>query len=164
MATPSELAIRSATAEDAPLLLTMIHEFAAHVRLSNRVIATESQLRQTLFGPERYADVLLADWSAEPVGYAVFFPSYSTFRAQPGLFLEDLFVRQAARGRGVGRALMARVAKVASDRGYGRLEWSTLDWNEAAIGFYCHLGAEAHRGSTIFGLLGDALSRLADEV
>jgi GNAT superfamily N-acetyltransferase len=163
MPAPSELTIRSATVEDVPLLLELIQEFAAHVRMSNRVIATESLLRQTLFGPQPYAEVLMAEWSDEPVGYAVFFPSYSTFRGQPGLFLEDLFVRRSARGRGIGRALLASVAKAASDRGCGRLEWSTLDWNEAAIGFYCHLGAQAHRGSTTFGLLGDALSRLADE-
>jgi GNAT superfamily N-acetyltransferase len=160
---PSELLIRSATAADARLLLEMIREFAEHVRMANRVIATEERLQQTLFGPQQLAEVLLAYWSGEPVGYAVFFHTYSTFRGQPGLFLEDLFVRPDARGRGVGRRLLARVASIAQDRGCGRLEWSTLDWNEQAIGFYCHLGAEAHEGSTTFGLLGEALNRLAEQ-
>ena len=140
MPAPPELLIRSATAEDTPLLLELIQEFATHVRMSDRVIATQQNLRETLFGPQRYAEVLLAYSSGEPVGYAVFFHTYSTFRGQPGMFLEDLFVRRSARSRGVGRALLARVARIASDRGCGRLEWSTLDWNEAAIGFYCHLG------------------------
>ncbi len=163
MPSPSELEIRSACADDARLLLEMIREFAEHVRMSNKVIATEDRLRQTLFGSQKYAEGLLAHWSGEPVGFAVFYHTYSTFRGEPGMFLEDLFVREAARGQGIGRALLARVAKIAKERGCGRLEWSTLDWNEPAIRFYFHLGAQPHEGSTIFGLLGEALNRLAEQ-
>jgi GNAT superfamily N-acetyltransferase len=161
MPSPPELEIRMATPADAAVLLEMIREFAEHVRMLNKVIATEDRLRQTLFGGQSHAEALLAEWSGEPVGFAVFYHTYSTFRGEPGLFLEDLFVRSAARGRGIGRALLTRVATNAQQRGCGRLEWSTLDWNEPAIKFYRHLGAEPHEGSTIFGLRGDALDRLA---
>jgi GNAT superfamily N-acetyltransferase len=163
MPSPPELQIRSATGEDARLLLEMIREFAEHVRMLNKVVATEERLRQTLFGPHHYAEALLAEWSGEPVGFAVFFHTYSTFRGEPGMYLEDLFVRAAARGRGVGSSLLARVARIAKERACGRLEWSTLDWNEPAIRFYRHLGAQPHEGSTMFGLLGEALNRLAAE-
>ena len=163
MPSPPELEIRSAGAEDARLLLEMIREFAEHVRMSNKVIATEERLRKSLFGSQQYAEVLLADWSSEPVGFAVFYHTYSTFRGEPGMFLEDLFVRAVARRRGIGRGLLVEVARIAKKRGCGRLEWSTLDWNEPAIQFYRHIGAEPHEGSTIFGLVGDALNRLAEQ-
>jgi GNAT superfamily N-acetyltransferase len=162
MPRPPELAIRSATAQDARLLLELIREFAEHVKLLSAVVVTEERLRSTLFGPEPCAEVLLAFLGEEPVGFAVFFPTYSTFLGQPGIYLEDLFVRPAFRGRGIGRLLLARVAKTAADRKCGRLEWSALDWNEAAIGFYLSLGAEAKIESTVYRLAGEELSRLAE--
>ena len=155
------LVIRPATADDAGLLLQLIREFAEYVQMLNIVVATDERLRQTLFGSRPCADVLLAYLGQEPVGFAVFFSTYSTFLGQPGMYLEDLFVRPAARGKGIGRALLARVAKIATDRGCGRLEWSALDWNESAIGFYLGLGAEAKEDSTVYRLLGEPLSRLA---
>jgi GNAT superfamily N-acetyltransferase len=139
----------------------MIREFAEHVRMLDKVTATEDRLRRTLFSPEPSAEVLLAHRAGEPVGFAAFFPSYSTFLAERGIYLEDLFVRPAARGRGVGSALLMRVAALAVERGCIRLEWSTLDWNEPAIEFYRNLGAEPQRGSTVYRLAGEPLAELA---
>src|SRR5207244_4030430 len=110
---------------------------------AHKVVADEEKLRQSLFGPRPYAEVLLAFLAEEPVGFAVFFHNYSTFLGQPGIYLEDLFVRPDVRGRGIGRALLARLAQIAQQLDCGRLEWMALDWNETAIGFYLNLGAVA---------------------
>jgi len=124
-------------------------------------VATEERLHRTLFGPRPAAEVLLAFLGEEPAGFALFFPSYSTFLALPGIYLEDLFVRPEHRGRGVGRRLLAELARLAVERGYGRLEWSVLDWNDSAIGFYRSLGAVPMDGWTVFRMTGDPLAALA---
>lgn len=155
--------IRSATVEDAPLVLRFIRELAEYERLAHECVATEADVRATLFGPQPQAEVLIAEADGEPAGWALFFHNYSTFLARRGLYLEDLFVRPEMRGRGVGRALLARLAAIARERGCGRFEWSVLDWNESAIGFYRSLGAEPMSEWTVYRVTGAALERLADE-
>lgn len=155
--------IRSATVEDAPLVLRFIRELAEYERLAHECVATEADVRATLFGPQPQAGVLIAEADGEPAGWALFFHNYSTFLARRGLYLEDLFVRPEMRGRGVGRALLARLAAIARERGCGRFEWSVLDWNESAIGFYRSLGAEPMSEWTVYRVTGAALERLADE-
>ena len=137
-----KLTIRPATQADIPLLIQLIRELAEYERLSSEVSATEEQLRETLFGPRPFAEALIGCADGDPVGYALFFYNYSTFLAQPGLYLEDLFVRPAARGHGLGRLLFTSVAELAAERGCGRFEWSVLDWNAPAIRFYESLGAK----------------------
>jgi GNAT superfamily N-acetyltransferase len=152
--------IRTATADDVPTILGFIRDLADYERLAHEVVADEARLRATLFGPRPGAEVLIAE-DPDPIGFALFFTSYSTFLAKPGLYLEDLFVRPAARGRGIGLALMAALAKVCIDRDYARFEWSVLDWNEPALGFYRKLGAAALDTWTVHRLTGDALHALA---
>jgi len=158
---PDRPRIEAATEGDAPLVLRFIRQLADYERLSHEVVATEADLRQTLFGPRPYAEVLIARLGSEPVGFALFFHSYSTFLGRQGIHLEDLFVVPEARGEGVGRALLERLAAVAVERGCGRLEWAVLDWNEPAIGFYRSLGAVAMDEWTTFRLTGEALERVA---
>ena len=155
------VALRVATAADAPVILGLIRELAEYERLAHEVVATEALLRRNLFGDRRVAEVLIAEDRGEPVGFALFFHNFSTFLGRPGIYLEDLFVRPAARGRGIGVALLARLARLAVERGCGRLEWSVLDWNEPAIGFYRKLGAVSMDDWTSFRLTGDALQDLA---
>jgi GNAT superfamily N-acetyltransferase len=114
-----------------------------------------------LFGPRPYAEVLIGEIDGAPQGFALFFHNFSTFEGRPGIYLEDLFVRPDARGSGLGKALLAYLAKLAVDRGCARLEWSVLDWNEPSIGFYKSLGARAMDKWTVFRMDGDALKRLA---
>jgi GNAT superfamily N-acetyltransferase len=152
--------IRTATADDVPTILGFIRDLADYERLAHEVVADEARLRATLFGPRPGAEVLIAE-DPDPIGFALFFTSYSTFLAKPGLYLEDLFVRPAARGRGIGLALMAALAKVCIDRDYGRFEWSVLDWNEPALGFYRKLGAVPMETWTVQRLTGEALRALA---
>jgi GNAT superfamily N-acetyltransferase len=154
------LSIRPATKADVPLILAFIRELAEYERLPHEVVATEAELRRTLFGPRPEAEVLLADLDGGPAGFAVFFPTYSTFLGRSGVHLEDVYVRPESRGRGVGRALLAEVARIAVARGSGRLEWSVLDWNESAIGFYRGLGARPMDEWTVYRLDGDGLERL----
>jgi len=153
--------IVEAVENDVPVILDMIRGLAEYEKLTHTVVATEDQLRRTLFGPRPAAEVLLAYSDAECMGFALFFPNYSTFLAKPGLYLEDLFVKPHARGRGVGLALLRRLAAIAVERGYGRIEWSVLDWNEPAIGFYKKLGAVPMDEWTIFRLTGDGIGGLA---
>ncbi|HEX6039020.1 GNAT family N-acetyltransferase [Longimicrobium sp.] len=155
--------IRSANEADVPLILRFIRELAEYERLLHEVVATEETLRATLFGPRPAAEVVIAEEDGEPLGFALFFHNYSTFLAQPGLYLEDLYVRPEARGRGTGRALLAHLARLARERGCGRLEWWVLDWNESAIRFYRSLGARPMDEWTVFRLTGADLARLADE-
>jgi GNAT superfamily N-acetyltransferase len=154
------LAIAPATRGDAGLILELIRELAEYEKLSHVVAATEGDLARTLFGAVPAAEVRIARWNGEPAGFALFFPNYSTFLGKPGLYLEDLFVRPAFRGHGIGKALLRELATVAIARGYGRIEWWVLDWNEPAIGFYKKLGAEPMSDWTVFRLTGDALTRL----
>jgi len=161
MAFPAELAIRPATAADSATILAFIRDLADYEKLPGEVVADEEAIRTTLFSPRPAAEVLIAELAGAPVGFALWFPSYSTFLAKPGLYLEDLFVQPAARGRGVGRALMSALAQIAVQRGYGRFEWSVLDWNEPALRFYRSLGAKPHAGWTVQRLTGAPLAELA---
>jgi GNAT superfamily N-acetyltransferase len=153
--------IRAATENDVPVLLAFICELAAYEKLTHEVSATEEQLRATLFGPRRFAEALLACADYEPVGFALFFPNYSTFLARPGLYLEDLFVRSAYRGRGFGKLLLTTVARLAVERGCGRYEWTVLDWNTPSIRFYESLGAEMKSDWRIMRVTGAALENMA---
>ncbi|HEY0018339.1 MAG TPA: GNAT family N-acetyltransferase [Longimicrobium sp.] len=155
--------IRAAVEADVPLILRFIRELAEYERLLHEVVATEDRLRETLFGARPAAEVVIAEQAGAPVGFALFFHNYSTFLAQPGLYLEDLYVRPEARGRGAGRALLAHLARLARARGCGRLEWWVLDWNQSAIRFYRSLGAQPMDDWTVFRLTGPGLDRLAAE-
>lgn len=139
----------------------MIRGLAEYEKLSHLVTATEDRIRETLFGPKPAAEILLAEWNKEWVGFALFFPNYSTFLGQPGLYLEDLYVKPHARGKGLGVALLTELAKIAVARGYGRVEWAVLDWNEPSIQFYKKLGATPMEEWTTYRLTGEALRNLA---
>ncbi len=154
--------IAPATPADVPVIFEMIRGLAEYEKLSHVVTATEDRIRETLFGPKPAAEVLLAEWNAEWAGFALFFPNYSTFLGQAGLYLEDLYVKPHARGKGLGIALLIELAKIAVARGYGRVEWAVLDWNEPSIQFYRKLGATAMDEWTTYRLSGDALRNLAD--
>jgi GNAT superfamily N-acetyltransferase len=162
MAPSAEVAIRFATVDDSATILTFIRDLAEYEKLPGEVVADEEAIRTTLFGARPAAEVLIAELAGAPVGFALFFPSYSTFLGKPGLYLEDLFVRVDARGRGVGRALMSALARIAMQRDYGRFEWSVLDWNEPALRFYRSLGAKPHAGWTVQRLTGAPLAELAE--
>jgi GNAT superfamily N-acetyltransferase len=155
------LLIRNAVREDAALILRFIRALAVYERLEDSVVADEEKILRTLFGDKPYAEVLIAEWNGEPAGFALFFHNYSTFLAKPGIYLEDLFVDPAFRGKGIGKALLSSLARMAVDRDCGRLEWSVLDWNEPAIGFYKKLGAVPMDEWTIFRVTGTALTDLA---
>ncbi len=155
------LTIRPAVEADVPLILEFIRGLAEYERLAHEVVATEELLHQWLFGPRPVAEVLVAELDEAPAGFALYFHNFSTFLGRPGIYLEDLFVRPEFRGRGVGIRLLGELARLAVARGCGRLEWSVLDWNEAAIGFYRALGAVAQDEWTVFRVTGDALTRLA---
>jgi GNAT superfamily N-acetyltransferase len=157
----TSLRIEKATVHDVPLILQFIRELAEYEKLLDRVTTTEDLLRETLFGPRPAAEVLLAYETNEPVGFAIYFFNYSTFMGRPGLYLEDLFVRPAVRGRGFGRALLAHLAQIAIERNCGRMEWAVLDWNEPAIAFYKRLGAVPMDDWTVFRLWDKALTDLA---
>ena len=161
MTTPADLAIRIARADDCATILGFIRDLADYEKLAHEVVATEAALRASLFGARPAAEVLIAELAGAAVGFALFFPSYSTFLAKPGLYLEDLFVRPAARSQGVGGALMAALARIAVERGYGRFEWSVLDWNTPALDFYAALGAVPQAEWTVQRLSGAPLAALA---
>ncbi len=157
------LRIRPAVEDDVPLILTFIRELAEYEKLRHEAVATEEQIRQSLFGPRPYAEVVFAELDGEPVGFALFFHNFSTFVGKPGLYLEDLYVRPAFRGRGVGKRLLAHLAAIAKERGCGRMEWFVLDWNEPAIRFYRSLGARPMDGWTIYRLTEPEIAALAAE-
>jgi GNAT superfamily N-acetyltransferase len=157
---PPDLRIDPATEGDLPLILQLIRALAEYERLEHAVVATEQDLRESLFGPKPSAEVVLARVGQDAVGFAVWFYSYSTFLARPGLYIEDVFVFPEWRGRGIGRALVTYLARVAVARNCGRMEWSVLDWNETAIGFYRRLGATPMDEWTVFRITGDALKQL----
>jgi GNAT superfamily N-acetyltransferase len=155
--------IFTATERDVPVILDLIRQLAAYERLSNEVTATEERLRATLFGERPAAEVLLASVDGETVGFAVFFTNYSTFLGKPGIYLEDLFVKPHARGKGIGKALLVRLAQLAVERDCGRINWSVLDWNAPSIRFYESLGAVAMNEWTTFRLTGEPLRKLAGQ-
>jgi GNAT superfamily N-acetyltransferase len=151
-----------ASERDLPLVHAFVRELAEYERLLHEVRATDDALRETLFGPNPAAEIVIAYDGSEPAGFALFFQSYSTFLARPGLYLEDLFVRPSSRKRGIGRKLLEHLAGVAVARNYGRLEWRVLDWNEPAIRFYRSIGAEPLADWTVFRVTGKALKELAE--
>ncbi|MES3032614.1 MAG: GNAT family N-acetyltransferase [Gemmatimonadota bacterium] len=156
------IVLRAATDTDVPAVLELIRALAEYERMSDDCVATESKLRATLFGPAPKAEVVLATTAdGQVAGFALFCSNYSTFLAQPGIWLEDLFVRPEFRGHGIGKTLLSHLARLAVDRGCGRVEWAVLDWNAPSIGFYESLGARGLREWTTFRLTGDAMTDLA---
>lgn len=155
------ITIRPATRGEVPLVLQFIRDLARYERLEHEVSASEAELGEALFGERPYAEVVFACSGGEPVGFALFFHNFSTFKGRPGIYLEDLFVRPEARGRGVGKLLLAYLARTAVERRCARLEWAVLDWNEPSIGFYRSLGAVPMDEWTTFRLTGEALELLA---
>jgi GNAT superfamily N-acetyltransferase len=155
------VSVRAAAEHEVTLILAFIRELAEFESLQHEVVATQEQLRQALFGPRPVAEVVFGCVDDEPVGFALYFHSFSTFLGRPGIYLEDLFVRPAERGRGVGRCLLRALARTALERGCGRLEWAVLDWNSAAIGFYRKLGAELKEEWKTCRVAGNALETLA---
>jgi GNAT superfamily N-acetyltransferase len=155
--------IRKAQRDDVGVILSLIRELAEYERAPDAVVATEEELRGILFAEKPAAEVLLAFDHDQPVGFAVFFHNFSTWLGRPGLYLEDLFVRPAARGKGLGRALLVHLAGIAVERGCGRLELAVLDWNEPAIKFYRKIGAQPMSEWTIFRLEAEGIKRLADK-
>ncbi len=154
--------IKHATRAEVPLILQLIRELADYERAPDDAVATEAQLDKVLFGENPSAEVILAREGAEPVGFAVYFFNFSTWLGQPGLYLEDLFVRPAHRGKGYGRLLLARLAQIARERDCGRMEWAVLEWNEPAIQFYKKLGAKPMEDWTVFRLTSDGIGALAE--
>lgn len=154
------MALRRAVRADVAEILRLIRALAEYEKLAHEVVATEAALVETLFGARPAAEVLLAEEGGRAVGFALFFRNYSTFLARPGIYLEDLFVEPACRGKGLGKALLKAVARIAVERGCGRLEWAVLDWNAPAIGFYRNLGAKPLDDWTVMRVTGEALRRL----
>ena len=156
-----DITIRPATAQDLPQVLAFIRELARYERLEAQVVATQADLELALFGARPYAEVVFGCLAGTPVGFALFFHNFSTFLGKPGLYLEDLYVRPAARGRGLGSHMLAWLARLALERGCGRFEWSVLDWNEPALKVYRGLGARAADDWTLHRVTGEALLQLA---
>jgi GNAT superfamily N-acetyltransferase len=157
------ITIRPAARHEMPEVLAFIRELAVYEHLEHEVVASVADLSTALFGPRPYSEVVFACLEGVPVGFALFFHNFSTFVGKPGIYLEDLFVRPAARGQGVGKRLLAWLAATALERGCARLDWAVLDWNEPALGFYRSLGAVAQDEWTTLRLTDAALERLARE-
>lgn len=155
------LRIRAGERDDVPLIAELIRGLARYERLEDEVTMNEEKLDRALFGKRHYAETLIAEDDGAPVGFALFFHNFSTFLAQPGIYLEDLFVLPETRGKGVGRALLQKLAQIAVERECGRLEWAVLDWNQDAIGFYESLGARPNSEWTVYRVTGDSLRSLA---
>jgi GNAT superfamily N-acetyltransferase len=158
----SGLEISSATAADVPLILSLINELAEYEKLRHESVATEASLHKALFGPNPRAEAVIARFDGEAAGFALFFHNFSTFLGKPGLYLEDLFVRPAYRGRAIGKSLLSHLAAVALERDCGRFQWQVLDWNKPARDFYVRLGAQADAAWVNYRMTGDALRRLAE--
>jgi GNAT superfamily N-acetyltransferase len=157
----SGLTLRDATEADLGLVLGFIRALADYEQLLHEVVATEVELRRFLFGEPRRAEALIAEWDGAPAGFAVWYYSFSTFNGRPSLYVEDVFVEPAQRGRGIGRAIFAQLASRAVAQGCGRMEWSVLDWNAPSIAFYRSIGARPREGWTLQQLAGPALHALA---
>jgi GNAT superfamily N-acetyltransferase len=156
--TPVDVHVRGAAPSDVDFIVDSIRALADYERLAHECVPDPERLTRHLFGEPRYAEALIAEIARERVGYALFFASYSTFLTRPGVFLEDLFVHPDARGRGAGKALLDALVGLARERGYGRVEWSVLDWNEPAIGFYRSLGAKPQDDWTIYRVADESLT------
>ena len=154
--------IRFATVHDVPLILTFIKSLANYEKLSHEVTATEDLLRKTLFDEKSPVEVILGYLGDEPVSFALFFHNFSTFLGRPGIYLEDLYVHEHARGKGIGQRMLGYLARLCQERNCGRLEWSVLDWNEPAISFYKRLGAIAMDEWTVYRVTGNSLDELAN--
>ncbi len=157
----ADIKLRLAQPQDVPTILAFIQGLAEYEKLADQVVATEETLRQTLFGDKRYAEVVIAEYQQHAAGFALFFHNYSTFLAKPGIYLEDLFVSPAYRGKGLGKALLSYLAKLAVERDCGRLEWSVLDWNQSAIDFYQAQGATMLHDWRINRITAEQLIKLA---
>jgi GNAT superfamily N-acetyltransferase len=157
----SKLTLRAASPSDCALILSFIRELAEYEKLAHEVVATEAGLREQLFGATPRAEVVIAELAGAPVGFALYFHNFSTFTGRAGIYLEDLYVRPAARGAGVGRRLMQHLAKLAVARNCARFEWAVLDWNEPAIRFYRSIGAVGMDSWRVQRLAGEALTTLA---
>ena len=157
----NEITIRYAQESDIPQILFFIRELASYENMLDDVVATEDLLREWIFEKKK-AEVIFAEENSEPVGFALFFHNFSTFLGQAGLYLEDLFVKPEHRGKGIGKALLQRLAQITMERGCGRLEWACLDWNKPSIDFYLSLGAAPMDQWTIYRLTGETLRRMAD--
>lgn len=163
MPTNGEIQIRPAVAADASLILGFIQDLADYERLSHEVVATVQDLETHLFGEQPAAEVLIAEFEGEPAGFALFFANFSTFLGLPGIYLEDLFVRPDYRALGIGKTLLTHIAGLVVERGWDRLDWSVLDWNEPSINFYRNLGAVPMKDWVRFRLAGDALAALGSK-
>jgi GNAT superfamily N-acetyltransferase len=157
----SIIKIRQAVATDVPAILGFIRALAEYEKLTHACIATENLLHEHLFGPAKAAEVLIAELNGKPVAFALFFGTFSTFLARPGIYLEDLFVLPEARGHGIGKALLSAIARIAVQRNCGRLEWAVLDWNDPAVGFYKKLGAAPLDDWTTYRVTGETLEKLS---
>lgn len=157
----NKIEIKHATSSDIPLVLSLIKELAEYEKLSHEVIATEDDLKNTLFGQRSAAEIIIGYLNDIPVGFALFFHNYSTFLGRSGIYLEDLYVKEDIRGNGVGQKMLGYIAGIAKERNCGRLEWSVLDWNKPAINFYKSVGAKPMDEWTVYRLTGEALDKFA---
>jgi len=160
---PSGLVLRQAGREDAALVLEFIHALAEYEKLRHEVVATVQDIENTVFGDTTHAEVIIAESDGQPAGFVLYFPNYSTFLGKPGIHIEDLFVLPELRGRGIGKTLLACVAHIANQRGWGRVEWSVLDWNTPALEFYASIGAAAKTEWQLHRLSDAALHKLASD-
>lgn len=158
---PDVFQIKTATIEDVPLILAFIKELAEYEKLLDQVVATEDILKETLFGSQPHAEVIVGYLNEIPVSFALYFYNFSTFLGRPGIYLEDLFVKPEARGKGVGQKMLSYLAGLAKSKQCGRLEWWVLDWNETAINFYKRIGAKAMDEWTVYRVADEALDHLA---
>ncbi|HIJ54721.1 MAG TPA: GNAT family N-acetyltransferase [Deltaproteobacteria bacterium] len=152
--------ILSAAETDVPLILSLIKDLAAYEKLSHEVLATESTLKESLFGEKPYAEVAIGYYESIPAGYVLFFHNFSTFTGRPGIYIEDIFVKETFRGKGMGRALFLYIAGLAKDRNCGRIEYSVLTWNEPALNFYKRFGAQCMDDWCLYRISGDSLNHL----
>jgi len=157
-----DIILRFAVENDTPIILNFIKELAEYEKLSDEVFANEEKLKETLFGNKKFAEVVIAEYKNSPAGFMLFFHNYSTFLAKPGIYLEDLFVKPELRGLGIGKSLLTYLAKIASERNCGRIEWAVLDWNEPSIQFYKKLGAKPMDEWTVFRVTGNEIEKLAN--
>jgi len=156
--------LRFASEDDIPAILEFIKELAEYEKLSHEVIATEELLKDSLFGDKPVAEVIIAEYLTKPVGFCLFFHNFSTFLGRPGIYIEDIYIKLEHRGQGFGKSMLAYLAKLAIERGCGRIEWSVLDWNINALNFYNDLGASAIDGWTVYRITDKSLTDLANEI